>query len=158
MTRNCTLRAFVILCCSLATLGCQPQISNEPQAEDVPQAAAAGETIAFIPARSHFTKNKQSALKAKAELQIFSAVWCSVCRDIPPVIKNLNQDLPNLEVTELDLDVPENLDEWATLGGDAAPYMFLLIDDEVTLRIKGLLPYDQLKSRLEIELDANSAW
>jgi thiol-disulfide isomerase/thioredoxin len=92
---------------------------------------------------------KASSNGSGVELMIFSAVWCDVCRDIPPVVKQLQQDYPALKITELDLDEGDNLDQMFEYGGDAVPYMFVLVDGEVATKIKGLLPYAKLSERIQ---------
>lgn len=83
----------------------------------------------------------------KVELLVFGAKWCKVCRDVPPIITRLKTEFPALTVEELDVDQDENfkvLMKYQLEGETGLPYMVILADGEVVMRILGLISYERI--------------
>jgi thiol-disulfide isomerase/thioredoxin len=136
-----TMLYFILICCGCGDNSGSPSVSRVNIGAPAPKA---------LSAPLHDLPQQQSSDTREVELLIFSAVWCEVCREIPPVVARLRQEYPSLEVTELDLDEGDNFDRMADYGGDAVPYMFVLVDGNVVRKIKGLLPFAELSKRIRL--------
>lgn len=77
----------------------------------------------------------------KVEFIVFSAKWCSYCKQVPPVTKKLQANYPDVTFLELDVDEEEGGKLAAEYNADALPYYIIRIDGKVVARQKGLLPY-----------------
>jgi thiol-disulfide isomerase/thioredoxin len=77
----------------------------------------------------------------KVELLVFSAKWCGVCRDVPPVLTKLRAKYPKVTIRELDVDTDEGMKLAAEYNADALPYYFLLVDGKMVDKSRGFLPY-----------------
>jgi thioredoxin-like negative regulator of GroEL len=84
----------------------------------------------------------------KIEFIVFSAKWCGVCRDVPPVLEKLQARFPTASIRELDIDDEANLKRWSEYGSDAVPYYFILADGQIVARFRGFLPYDHAEKFL----------
>lgn len=77
----------------------------------------------------------------KVEFIVFSAKWCSYCKQVPPVTKKLQANYPDVTFLDLDVDEPEGAKLSAEYGADALPYYFVRIDGKVVAKQRGFMPY-----------------
>lgn len=99
---------------------------------------------------SPFNRPRDTAKETrKVEFLVFSAKWCSVCRDVPPVLTKLRANYPDVTFVELDVDEGEGQKLAAEYRVDATPYNFIRIDGKVVARQKGLLPYAEAERFLQ---------
>ena len=126
------LLPFLLLLAGVGVVGCAP---------DAPSRASAA-----TPAQQ------------QVELLVFSAKWCSVCRNVPPVLKRLEAEFPEVTIRELDVDDDEAGKLAAEYGADALPYYFVRVDGEVVARQRGFLPYAEARQFLRAAMNrANAA-
>lgn len=98
---------------------------------------------------SPFARPRDTAKETrKVEFLVFSAKWCSVCRDVPPVLSKLRANHPDVTFVELDVDEGEGQKLAAEYRVDATPYNFIRIDGKVVARQRGLLPYPEAEKFL----------
>lgn len=89
-----------------------------------------------------FTNPRGTAKETrKVEFLVFSAKWCSYCKQVPPVTKKLQANYPDVIFLDLDVDEEEGSKLAAEYGADALPYYFVRIDGKVVAKQKGFLPY-----------------
>lgn len=79
----------------------------------------------------------------RVELLVFSAKWCTYCKQVPPVLEKLRANHPDVTFVELDVDEEEGRKLAAEYNADALPYYFVRIDGKVVAKQKGLLPYTE---------------
>jgi dienelactone hydrolase len=78
----------------------------------------------------------------RIEFVVFSAIWCEVCREIPPVFEKLRASFPSVTFSNLDINDKENEKRWVDYGSDTVPYYYILADGKVVAKFRGFLPYD----------------
>jgi thioredoxin 1 len=77
----------------------------------------------------------------------FWAEWCGPCKTLAPVIKQIAQDFKG-KLTVIKVNVDEKPQLAAQYRIQGIPTLMLFDKGEVTWRISGALPYDQLKREL----------
>jgi thiol-disulfide isomerase/thioredoxin len=90
---------------------------------------------------SPFTSRDTAKETRKVEFLVFSAKWCSYCKQVPPVTKKLEANYPDVTFLELDVDEEEGGKLAAEYNAEALPYYIIRIDGKVVARQRGLLPY-----------------
>lgn len=63
----------------------------------------------------------------------FGAVWCPGCLVMRPVWKEILKDYPNLDITEYDYDMDEELVEKYNVG-DKLPVVIMLDDNDKEIK------------------------
>ncbi len=63
----------------------------------------------------------------------FGAVWCPGCLVMRPVWKEVLKDYPNLDITEYDYDMDEELVEKYNVG-DKLPVIIMLDDNDKEIK------------------------
>lgn len=63
----------------------------------------------------------------------FGAVWCPGCLVMRPVWKEVLKDYPNLDITEYDYDMDEELVEKYNVG-DKLPVVIMLDDNDKEIK------------------------
>jgi thioredoxin 1 len=74
----------------------------------------------------------------------FTAPWCRPCKNMEPVIDELRDEHPNLEVERIDVEARPDRAELH--GVRAVPTFIFLADDAETGRIAGAVPKDKLSA------------
>jgi thioredoxin 1 len=77
----------------------------------------------------------------------FWAEWCGPCKTLAPVIKQIAQDFKG-KLTVIKVNVDEKPQLAAQYRIQGIPTLMLFDKGEVTWRISGALPYDQLRREL----------
>jgi thioredoxin 1 len=81
----------------------------------------------------------------------FWAEWCGPCKTIAPTIKQLAQEFKG-RLTVIKVNVDQKPQIAAEYGIQGIPTLMLFDKGQVTWRISGALPYDQLKTELASRL------
>jgi thioredoxin 1 len=95
---------------------------------------------------------KREVLDAKSPVLVdFTAVWCSPCRMLEPVVKQLASDWQDkVKVVKLDVDDNANLAmEYQVMG---VPTLMLFVGGKPVQRVSGFQPKDRLVSRFSPHL------
>lgn len=81
----------------------------------------------------------------------FTAVWCSPCKMLEPVVRQLAQDWNGkVKVVKLDVDDNANLAmEYQVMG---VPTLMLFVDGKPVQRVTGYQPKDRLASKFNPHL------
>lgn len=77
----------------------------------------------------------------------FWAEWCGPCKALEPVIEDLVEEYPRLEVAKIDAD--ENEAAMDEFGIQSIPTMILFKDGEPVEVFAGKVPYPKLEQALE---------
>lgn len=100
---------------------------------------------------SHITDAdfEQEVIKADIPVLVdFWAPWCGPCHMVAPMLEELAQEL-NGKVKIVKMNVDENPKTPPQYGIRAIPTLILFKGAEVAEQITGVVPKDQLKSKLE---------
>ncbi|QNR70387.1 thioredoxin family protein (plasmid) [Paenibacillus peoriae] len=76
------------------------------------------------------------------ELVRFHATWCQPCKQLAPVIAQIDADLEDLTVTSVDVDTDP--DAAAKFGVMSVPTLVLLKDGEPVQRVSGFQTRDRI--------------
>jgi len=77
----------------------------------------------------------------------FHAAWCAPCRSLAPTIERVKQQLP--EVNVVDIDVDSNQEEAASLGVRSIPVVIIEKNGQVVDRIQGVNPEAVYLSKIQ---------
>ncbi len=75
----------------------------------------------------------------KTVLVKFFATWCGPCRQFAPVLEKFAATHPDIEVYEMDIDTPENLELISELEISTVPTIICIRDGEIIARASGFL-------------------
>lgn len=78
----------------------------------------------------------------------FWAEWCGPCKVIAPTIKQIASDFKG-RLTVVKVNVDDKPQLAAQYGIQGIPTLILFDKGQITWRISGALPYDQLKRELQ---------
>ncbi len=90
-----------------------------------------------------------SAPDGKNVLVKFFANWCGPCRQFAPVLEKFAAAHPEIDVYEMDIDSPENLELISELGVTTVPTVIHLRNGEMVSRVSGFLNLHDLE-KLEL--------
>jgi thioredoxin 1 len=76
----------------------------------------------------------------------FTAVWCSPCKMLDPVVTQLSQDWSG-KVKFVKLDVDDNSNLAVQYGVMGVPTLILFVDGKVVQRLSGYQPKDRIISK-----------
>lgn len=81
------------------------------------------------------------------KLMVFQAQrWCGPCRLMKPIVAVLKEELPDLEVADIDADDESVSEEFENFGVMSIPFFVLLDDDHNVVRTaKGMQTLAELK-------------
>jgi thioredoxin 1 len=84
----------------------------------------------------------------------FSAVWCSPCKMLDPIVEQLAQEWDGkVKVVKLDVDHNPNIAiQYQVMG---VPTLMLFVGGETRERLSGYQPKDRIVARLNPHLDKN---
>jgi thioredoxin 1 len=92
---------------------------------------------------------EQEVIKADVPVLVdFWAPWCGPCNMVAPMLEELAQEL-NGKVKIAKMNVDENPNTPSVYGIRAIPTLIIFKGGEVAEQITGVVPKDQLKSKLE---------
>jgi len=74
----------------------------------------------------------------------FHALWCGPCKAMKPIIEEIREDYPNVEVEFIDADV--NVELTGKYGIMSVPTFILLKDDEVVFTHMGKISKSELEA------------
>ena len=100
---------------------------------------------------SHITDAdfEQEVIKADIPVLVdFWAPWCGPCQMVAPMLEELAQELSG-KVKIVKMNVDENPNTPPQYGIRAIPTLILFKGGEIAEQITGVVPKDQLKSKLE---------
>ena len=69
--------------------------------------------------------NEEEIMKGKSFL-LFSASWCNPCKKIKPIIKEMVEDIKDLNIYEVDIDKNKELVDYYNISSVPS---FILIED-----------------------------
>jgi thioredoxin 1 len=95
---------------------------------------------------------RSEVLESKSPVLVdFTAVWCSPCKMLEPVVKQLAADWQNkVKVVKLDVDDNANLAmEYQVMG---VPTLMLFKDGKAVQRVTGFQPKERLVSKFSPHL------
>lgn len=98
---------------------------------------------------------KDEVLEASEPVLVdFSAVWCSPCKLLDPIVDQLAADWTGkVKVVKLDVDhSPEIAMQYKVMG---VPTLMLFVGGEMLERITGFRPKDHIESKLTPHLQLN---
>jgi thioredoxin 1 len=92
---------------------------------------------------------EQEVIKAEKPVLVdFWAPWCGPCQMVAPMLEELAQELgETVKIAKMNVD--ENPKTPTLYGIRAIPTLILFKGGEVVEQITGVVPKDQLKSKLE---------
>ena len=104
--------------------------------------------MADIPEVDEHTFRETVIQSAGLVLVDFSAVWCSPCKMLDPIIKQLADEWDGkVKVVKVDVDSnPDIATKYQVLG---VPTLILFKDGKVSERLNGYQPKDRILSRLQ---------
>ncbi|MFB6265792.1 MAG: thioredoxin [Candidatus Nanohaloarchaea archaeon] len=77
----------------------------------------------------------------------FWAEWCGPCKQMEPIVDELDEEMDDLNVGKVDVD--ENQDLATAQGVRSIPTFTLIEDGEETLRTMGAMSKDSFRSWIE---------
>ena len=93
----------------------------------------------------------------KVEVLVFTAHWCPVCRDVPPVLEEVRREFPTVQTRELDFDATANQQLAAQYGAERVPYFVIVVEGRVVEKVRGLPTPEGFVSRLRNAMAKASA-
>lgn len=91
---------------------------------------------------------ENEAMKAKAAVIDFSAVWCGPCKMVAPVMAELSEEMKD-QAEFYNIDIDENPQVAQQFGVLSIPTILVLKDGVEAGRTVGFQPKDGLKPELE---------
>ncbi len=77
----------------------------------------------------------------------FWAEWCGPCKQLAPILEELAQEMKG-EVAIGKLDVDKNKSKSSKYGISSIPTMIIFEDGEVSEKLVGALPKEEIKNKL----------
>jgi thioredoxin 1 len=110
--------------------------------------------MANIPEINEGTFNNEVLEAAEPVLVDFSAVWCSPCKMLDPIVEELAAEWDGkVKVVKLDVDhAPGIAMQYQVLG---VPTLMLFVAGESRERITGFQPKDRIVSKLSPHINSN---
>ncbi len=110
--------------------------------------------MANIPEIDEGTFEKEVLTAQDPVLVDFSAVWCSPCKMLDPIVEELASEWNGkVKVVKLDVDTSPGIAmQYQVLG---VPTLMLFVDGESRERITGFQPKDRIVSKLSPYLSNN---
>lgn len=94
------------------------------------------------------TNFEEKVLKAtKPVLVDFFAVWCGPCRQMLPIVEELSQEMPNVDVYKVDVDEAPKVAEQYEI--QSIPHLILFKDGQVKAVRNGACGKGELQSWIQ---------
>jgi len=76
----------------------------------------------------------------------FTAEWCQPCKQLAPVFKELQNEIPNVQFQTIDVD--QNRDAAVEANVSSVPTVILEKDREQVYRFSGVLPKSVIEGQI----------
>jgi thiol-disulfide isomerase/thioredoxin len=152
MTRSLTTAPFIFAWLLLLP-GCAPS-TDDTAATPSPRAIDKTDSSATRLPETGSVQPK------KVEFLVFTAKWCAVCKDVPPLLTRLKKEFPTVSFQEMDVDQGDNFQLYTKYMSEkesGLPDMFVVVDGKVAAHLLGLLPYERVAKTMREALGRNQS-